>query len=718
MPTLDDLNEIKSNLLSIGDEPGILAAKGEVPVDIGPPETGLSDDLNALFDDFADVEEEGTETGEPEAGIDGLDDFDFDLGDEESAFDMDGFDAPEDEGIEDGSAETGEPEAGVGEDELPDGMSGAEELDLSLEDDLGFGEEDLGIIPDELVPDDLIPEPVEGEGTEDGEPETGAGEDEFLDGLVGEEDLGIIPDELVPDDLIPEPVEGDEDLGFAEEMGISLEDDFDFGEEEPGPIPDELVSDDLIPEPVEGDEDLGFAEELDLSVEDDLGFGEEEFGSIPDGLVPEIVEGDEGMDFDLSGEGPGFDDTDGSADFGLPGDEIELGDDEELAFDDSSAGDLDLGEFEIGDESLDEELEIDEFDLGDLGQDFGVLEEDLSAIPDDSVPELAEGGVDSELEEEEFEIDEQTFDRVKATLLTLPRNLKLIIEEEIGEKGLKGPSLKKLIDALAEGKTPKEIATITSRITGKKIKIPANYAKRTGLDFEEEKGSFQYTLIHNILPLLKIFAISIVIIAALSFVSYKFIYRPVHARILYNRGWEQLEKGNYDSSSDLFDQAFDKYKIKKQFYRYSEGYIDANQWTFARMQYDKLLDNYPFDKKGTIDYATMEFEKLADYEHSTELLTDFLEGSEKHKRDYDALLLMGDIYLEWGWIDKARYDDARLAYAKIMSTYGVENVILFRMLKFFIRTDNAKEVDILKERFQADKDIKIDPEAYAELAGY
>ena len=95
MPTLDDLNEIKSNLLSLGDEPGILAAKGETPVDIGPPETGLSDDINALFDDFADVEEE-PESSVPELaeGVEGFEDFNLDL-DDEPAFDMDGFDAPE-----------------------------------------------------------------------------------------------------------------------------------------------------------------------------------------------------------------------------------------------------------------------------------------------------------------------------------------------------------------------------------------------------------------------------------------------------------------------------------------------------------------------------------------------------------------------------------------------------------------------------------------------
>ncbi|MCK5672877.1 MAG: hypothetical protein KAH95_05860, partial [Spirochaetales bacterium] len=374
-------------------------------------------------------------------------------------------------------------------------------------------------------------------------------------------------------------------------------------------------------------------------------------------------------------------------------------------------------EFELNDDGFDDELEIDEFDLGDLGQDFGVLEEDLSSISETEISLDDSEETSEDLEGEEFEIEENTFERVKASLQNLPRNLKLIIEEEIGEKGLKGPSLEKLIDALAEGKTPKEIASITSKIVGKKIKIPANYAKQTGSDFEEKKDSFQYALFHKILPLLKIFLISSLIIAGISYGSYKFIYRPVHAYILYNRGYEQLEDSNYNRSVEIFDQAVDKYKMKKQYYRYAEGYIESNQWEFARNQYDKLLLNYPFDKKGTIDYATMEFEKLSDYEHSTDILNNFL-SEDKHIRDYEALFLLGDIYLEWGWEDKFKYEEARLAYAKIMSTYGIDNKILFRMLRYFIRTDNSKEVEILKKRFQFDKEEDIDPLAYAELAGY
>ncbi|MCK5674775.1 MAG: hypothetical protein KAH95_15455, partial [Spirochaetales bacterium] len=505
----------------------------------------------------------------------------------------------------------------------------------------------------------------------------------------------------VSDSLVPEPAEGVEgdidsdsdDLGFEDLVGITETDELsdELSETESSNIDMSVEEEEELS--FDDSDDLSLGEELDLSATDDFDFEDSS-----------DLSSDDTDDFDLSGEDLDFED--------------DLSENEELSLDDSDAGEMDLDEFEISDEGFDEDLEIDEFDLGDLGQDFGVLEDDISSIPETEISLDDSSDIEEDLEEEEFEIDEKSFEKVKINLQNLPRNLKLIIEEEIGEKGLKGPSLEKLIDALADGKSPNEIAAITSKIIGKKIKIPTNYAKRTGSDFEEEKGSFQYALLHKIVPLLKIFLISSVIITAISFSVYSFIYKPVHAYILYNRGYEQLEESNYTRSAELFDKAFEKYKMKKQFYRFAEGYIDSKQFEFARNQYNNLLKNYPYDKKGTIDYATMEFEKLADYEHSSELLKEFLIESDKHKRDYDALLLLGDIYLEWGFEDYDRYDDARLAYAKIMSTYGIENIILFRMLRFFIRTDNAKEVDILKERFQADKEAKIDPEAYAELAGY
>jgi len=768
MPTLDDLNEIKSNLLSLGDEPGILAEKGEVPVDIGPPETGLSDDLNELFNDFEDVEEE-TESLVPDSsvpelveGVEGFKDFDLDL-DDEPAFDMDGFDEPEPDSSDSELLEEDIDGFDINESdsEVPELVEGAEgDLDFGDEfdeSDLEYADspesildEEIGIDePDTPEPDSAIPELDEGdlnfgEEFDESDLESADSPESILDEQIGidEPDLNfgdefddsdlksadsvesLLDDEIevdipesgsaVPeqfDELTVPLVEGelDDDLGFEDLVGITDSDENlnfeDDAEDSLSDFSEEVAVDDL------SEDAIDFDDELDLSSSDDFDLGEDSELAF-----------DDSDDFDLSGEELAFDDTGDSDNFGLSSeelaiDDIDLGVNEKLSLDDSDADSMDLDEFEISDESFDEDLEIDEFDLGDLGQDFGVLEEDLSSVSEPELSPEDSSLVEEDLEEEEYEIEEKSFVRVKNTLKNLPRNLKLIIEEEIGEKGLKGPSLKKLIDALSEGKTPKEIASITSKIVGKKIKISANYSKQTGIDYEEEKGSFQYALIHKIFPLVKIFLISSIIIAGVSFAAYKFIYKPIHAYVLYNRGYEQLEESNYNRSADLFDQAFNKYKMKKQFYRYAEGYIESNQWAFARSQYDKLLVSYPFDKKGTIDYATMEFEKLSDYEHSSEILNNFLE-EDKHKRDYEALFLLGDIYLEWGWENYDKYEDAWLAYAKIMSSYGIDDKILFRMLKYFIRTDNAKEVEILKNRFQIDTEKEIDPLAYAELAGY
>jgi hypothetical protein len=803
MPTLDDLNDIKNNLLNLGDEPGILAAKGETPADIEPPETGLSDDLNALFDDFADMEE-GTEAvpefvegddfadiGEetepvseqfneitvpldeedgfaeietpdvPESEDGVFADFDLDL-DDEPVFDMDGFDAPDD-----APDDAPEPEDAQSIEDIPT-ADDSELEDESIEDQIGETQEDSSL---ELDPDDL--------GFDEEESDF-AGLDSLEENLLDDSDLET-GNELT-EDLFEESegetpsevsdfVEDDEDLGFEDLVGLSedgldsvsddlgfensdefeLEDDTDLSfENSDTGAPEEFDLDESDVLELGDDEDLSFddsdaeiPEEFDLDESDVLELGDDEDLSFDDSDV-EIPEefnlddsdglelsdeaelafddsdldfGDSSEDFDLSGDDSDVEDLDSDS-FGAPGDEIDLGDDEDFSMDDSEEDAVELDSFDMSDDNFDEDLEIDEFNLGDLGQDFGVLEEDLSTVLDESETTDDSSGSEEELEEEEFELSEDSFERVKATLSNLPRNLKLIIEEEIGEKGLKGAPLENLINALTEGKNPKEIAAITSKIVGKKIKIPANYAKRTGLDFEEEKGSFQYTLIHKVIPLIKIFVVSLIVLAAVGYVGFKFIYKPVYARILYNRGWDQLENGDYISSEDTFDLAFDEFKVKKQFYRYAEGYIEADQWVYAQRQYEKLLDNYSYDKKGTIDYASMEFNDLRDYEHSTKILNDFLSGTEKDIRDYDALLLLGDIYLEWGWEDSTRYDEARLAYAKIMSSYGLENKILFRMLKYFIRKNNPEEVAVLKKRFQQDKEIIVDPEAYAELAGY
>jgi tetratricopeptide (TPR) repeat protein len=157
--------------------------------------------------------------------------------------------------------------------------------------------------------------------------------------------------------------------------------------------------------------------------------------------------------------------------------------------------------------------------------------------------------------------------------------------------------------------------------------------------------------------------------------------------------------------------------MKGQFYRYASGYREAGQWPRAEAIYERLLARYPLDKQGTLDYAAMEYEDLADYPKAISILDAYL-AVEKQTDDYDVLLLSADVNLEWGREEPSRLEDARFALAKLMDAHGVRNEFLFRMLRYFIRTDNMAEVQILKNRFQADPKLEVDPSAYAELGGY
>ncbi|MDR3147976.1 MAG: tetratricopeptide repeat protein, partial [Treponema sp.] len=149
---------------------------------------------------------------------------------------------------------------------------------------------------------------------------------------------------------------------------------------------------------------------------------------------------------------------------------------------------------------------------------------------------------------------------------------------------------------------------------------------------------------------------------------------------------------------------------------YAEAFRDQRQYIYAEEKYDELLSYYPRDKKGVLDYAALETYYRRNYEKADRLLRynilDF------NPDDRDALLAQGDNALAWGEIDSARYEDARSAYARLLERYGWTDPVTERMLKYFIRTDNLKEVIPLQFFFMDNPKRQISAETLAELGGY
>ncbi len=364
-----------------------------------------------------------------------------------------------------------------------------------------------------------------------------------------------------------------------------------------------------------------------------------------------------------------------------------------------------------------EEPEADEFGLGDINEQLGLGEEPSDEEALNPAQAIGEGGErpGARGPAAPFQLSDRDFRALRATLSSLPRNLRLAVEELIGERRLEGAQLRALVDLLVSGASAREIAALTGRILGRRIVVPTAYAKRTGIEFEAEKGTFAYRFRQNILPILRTFILAGLAIALVIFLGYRFIYRPLHALTLYELGYRDIQRNEFIRANDYFDRGVLEWRLKSWYYRFAEGFVNKKQYAFAAAKYDALLRAYPGDRKGIFDYARMESAILGNYAKAEELLNLILKV---HMFDREGLLAAGDNYLAWGSVDPSKYELARRDYAILLQKYGVSNEVLFRMLRFFIKTDNFREVERLEQRFQADKSIRVDPIAYAELGGY
>jgi hypothetical protein len=317
--------------------------------------------------------------------------------------------------------------------------------------------------------------------------------------------------------------------------------------------------------------------------------------------------------------------------------------------------------------------------------------------------------------EGEVELSPEQFARLKKALESLPRNLKVAVQDLIGEGKAAGADLSKLISLLLGNASAQEIATLAGRISGKRIRIPAGYEKKTGVAFEAEQRTFAYAFRENILPLVRVVVLTVLVGGLLGFFGYGYVYKPLYAFTNYRAGYVQITNDRFTLANERFAHAAAVWPMKSWFYRYAEGFADKRQYVLAEDKYEDLLRRFGNDRKGILDYARMESTRLADYEKADTLLKRLLDRT---MYDYDALLATGDNDMEWGGRVPAKLDDARLSYATLIEKYGVKDDLLFRMLRFFIRKDMGEEVERLRVYYASRPEVKVDPEAFAELGGY
>ncbi|WP_029409652.1 periplasmic flagellar collar protein FlcA [Treponema pedis] len=323
------------------------------------------------------------------------------------------------------------------------------------------------------------------------------------------------------------------------------------------------------------------------------------------------------------------------------------------------------------------------------------------------------------ISEEEYEgkiplsISESDYDKLIERISSFPLNVRLEIEDYLANGDDTELNKMEIVHLIISGVSLKKIAAKLEGILEKPITIPKGFDKKSYDEYEKEKKSFKYRFMHKILPAAILTAITAVLVFSILVLVWQFIYKPVTAEGIYKNGFAGIENGQYENAIKLFDEAGTYKKKRSWYFKFANAFRAKKQFLSAEAIYKRLLFDFNHDVQGGIEYADMLSTDLRNYEKAEEVLRRGV--LDYHINDKNALLALGDVYLDWADEDSEKYENARKTFVSIINMYGENNTVLGRMMRYFIRTDNLAEVLPLKEHFL---NTKFDKDELIELSGY
>ena len=475
----------------------------------------------------------------------------------------------------------------------------------------------------------------------------------------------------------------------------------------------------------------------------------EEDSGIPDGLFDAgDVEAPETPEFSAEDEIPDFDDTTGLDDIGgsedAGGEEgeenapLEVFDTSEMEGMDFGIQDTDsqlsgggagAGDFEFGshdDFAMEGEFEIPGF------SDVATAKEEKSAKPKLATGKdkgkKGKGKKTKELDEPDFSAAEESeelppntlsdeqYKIFLANLAEYPLNVRLAFEDFIVQDEFTDDAEFEIIEKILNKAPARQVAGMLEKMLDTSIPIPRDFEHRTAAEYEAYKKSLSYQLRNKIIPgVLLGLLLTIVGWGLVKFTDYC-IYRPLKANSLYKQGYALLEADEYPQAEMRFEEAAKKRINKKWFFRYARGYREHKQYQRAGKMYQNILRYFKHDKMAGLEYADMELNDLANYERAEEIVR--REVLDYHINDADGILKLGDVFLEWGTEkDPSKLELAREQYATLIQLYKPTDLYLSRMMRYFIRTDNLREVIQMQKTFEP-REKSLGSEDWTELSGY
>ena len=776
MPSIKELEKFKNQLLTIANEPEVMAKWGErreeipLPKEMPVPDVNLDDLLG--FDEKEKKSPENETQDSPEfesvenSPLDGDEssaasqDFDSML----SGLDLEGPDSLKDIGSLDDDG-LNVPEAllsGLGdmvEEARTEGASNTDDgtNDIFPDFDTDFAaqeppsdETDKPDIENIANLDDFNIEKTELEEVKDEVPppykEIDLSNEDFSD--IGE--IGPLEDEsgsLEPADLgITSSNNTDSNVDELESIELSPIgeglDSMDFS-----PISNNPDSIDMSPE-------IDELENIDLSTEDD-GLESIDLSPEADGLESvDISHEDGGLEsMGLSAEADGLDSMDISPLSDRP-DSIDLSVSQDEGDFSSFSGSSEpsapsFGEFSTGEdlqgseepspaqeEALPQGAGFTDIDIPEIDEhtafaiDDNVLNTEMGGGMDDfSVPEsFIQFSPDKnfkffeakkQIDEEEYEgkiplsISEEDYDYLIERVSSFPLNLRIELEDYLVNADDSELNKMEIVNLIISDVSLKKIVSKLEGILDKSIPIPRGFDKKSYEEYEKEKRSFKYRFVHKILPAAILTTVALGFIFSIFVLVWQFIYKPVVAEGLYKEGMTHIESAQYEKAITSFDEAGTYKKKRKWYFKFANAFREKKQFLSAETIYERLLFDFNHDRQGGIEYADMLSTDLRNYEKAEKVLKRGV--LDYHINDQDTLLALGDVYLDWADENPEKYEEARKTYVSLINLYGTKDVFSGRMMRYFIRTDNLAEVLPLKNYFL---NKKLPDEDLIELSGY
>ncbi|MCR5288491.1 MAG: hypothetical protein K6E51_00705 [Treponema sp.] len=532
-------------------------------------------------------------------------------------------------------------------------------------------------------------------------------------------------------------IPGSDDTPVPENLDIGSDTDFNID------IPDS-ISDGEAAEAPEDTSDTDFnLDDLDMAdsgTTEDVPAATEDFDAVP---MPSLDEEEAPSvpDVDFSDAGAseavaGIDDLD-MPDMNTTGDASDGFDmanlDFDMGTDDMSAdigGEMSMGVEAEDSGSIDDTGGLSDFEIPDTDSTLenGASDFELANPDDFEIPNFTniEGEADLskketvEIGKEEAAprttLTDEEYEKFKANLTTYPLNVRIAVEELIAKDEFTDDVVFEVIDKVLKKVSARQLATHLEKLLDISIAVPRDYERRSFAEYEAYKSSIKYQLLNRVIPMAIAGLVVAMIGMCLFFVTDRFVYRPLKANSLYKQGYALLESDEYPQSEMKFQEAVSYHANKKWFFRYAVGYKNHKQYSRAETMYERILGTFDFDKQAGLEYAYMEMADLANYERAEKIVRRYV--LDHYINDKDGILLLGDIYLEWaGEKDESKFDDARTQYASLIQLYGSNDLYLSRMMRYFIRIDNLREVLQLKEHFFP-RPKSLGADDLTELSGY